>query len=331
MKTAQSKPQADFYVDSLAIVAKAIVTGSNVLAEGVIAQAAHQTFDAPNSQLHSIVIDLGNVKTLDSRSIVMLNSLHQKTLNRKGQLVLISLAPQVREFFRISQLDRVFIIRENAHTHLNDLQCVNIIEYDEIEKRLAALLKQGIDVNALQVKAKFKDRSQGLVEDEQNTELVTEPNKRAESLDALIASVPKDATYAVKAEKFAGLNHAVRQQIAVELAPALNAHIQTMPHDDLDGKKKLCDFVNSELERFGLAVKCPNTGLPAKLKATTGHWPGVGRFHFEVYVDGKRKMPAFSDTLPELQLIDATPSQEPETPWQAKVGAKDSRTGRKHT
>ena len=102
-----------------------------------------------------------------------------------------------------------------------------------------------------------------------------------------------------------------------------------MPHDDLDGKKKVCDFVNSELERLGLAVKCPNTGLPAKLKASTGNWPGKGTFYFEVYIDGNRKKPTWSDTLPEMQLIDAAPFQKPELSHEARVGPKTSRTGRK--
>ena len=156
-------------------------------------------------------------------------------------------------------------------------------------------------------------------------------DERLHHLDALLATVLTDAGYGEKAEKLAELNHEFRQRIAAELAPALNAHIQALPHDDLDGKKKIAEFVNSELERFGLAVKCPNTGLPAKLKASTGHWPGVGRFHFEVYVSEKRKIPAYSDTLPELQLIDATPAPETQIAWQYKVGPKSHRPGRKLT
>lgn len=156
---------------------------------------------------------------------------------------------------------------------------------------------------------------------------VTE-DKRAEYLAALLATVPKDGKYAQQAHNLEGLNHDFRREIAVRLELALNAHVGAMPHDDLDGMKKLAAFVNSELERFGLAVQCPKTGLPAKLKATSGNYPGSGRFYFEVYIDGKRTTPTWSDVLPELVVIDSNPAIVPETPWQAAVGPKSSRTSR---
>jgi hypothetical protein len=144
-----------------------------------------------------------------------------------------------------------------------------------------------------------------------------------------MATVPKDAPYEEKAEQLAGLSHEVRQRIAAELAPALNSRIQKMPHDTYEKKKELARWVNDQLEPLGLAVQCPKTGLPAKLRGKTGNWPGVGCFAFEVYIDGKQKMPTVSDKLPELKLTDATPSQEPEVKWQQTVGPKASRSGRK--
>jgi hypothetical protein len=162
--------------------------------------------------------------------------------------------------------------------------------------------------------------------------------ERSRHLDALIATMPKDAAYSEQVQGLLELNHDFRREIAIRLEPVLNAQIHAMPHDDLDGKQKICQFVNCELERFGLAVQCPKTGLPAKLKATSGNWPGKGSFFFEVYIDGKRKKPSWSDTLPELQLIDATPSQVPETPklasetpWQDEVGPKSAPRPRKLT
>lgn len=148
-----------------------------------------------------------------------------------------------------------------------------------------------------------------------------------EKLRELTVGLPED--YVSRAAALSAINSAVREHFAAVLTPALNTHIQAMPHDDLEGKKKVAEFVNSEAERFGLAVKCPKTGLPGKLKASTGHWPGRGRFHFEVYIEGKQKKPAFSDTLPELMLIDANPLEPTETPWQNKVGPKPKRSGRK--
>lgn len=83
-----------------------------------------------------------------------------------------------------------------------------------------------------------------------------------------------------------------------------------MEQGDLDAKKAICDVVNDSLEPLGLAVQCPNTGLPAKLKATSGSWIGIGRFYFEVYIDGKQKKSTYSDTLPNLVLMDAYPPKE---------------------
>jgi hypothetical protein len=150
-----------------------------------------------------------------------------------------------------------------------------------------------------------------------------------DKLKDLTQGLPED--FRGRADALMGITHACRQHFAGELAPALNAEVRAMPHADLDGKKAVCDFVNGELERLGLAVKCPKTGLPAKLKGNAGNWPEIGRFAFEVYIDGKRERSAYSDKLPELQLIDANPANELESGWQAKVGPKASRHGRKLT
>ena len=154
-------------------------------------------------------------------------------------------------------------------------------------------------------------------------------DKRPEYLDALLAAVPKDAPYEETAEKLGELNHDVRQLIAAELAPPLNARIRAMPHETYEEKKALAQWVNDQLEPLGLAVKCPKTGLPAKLRAQTGNWPGVGRFAIEIKIDGKQKTPTVSDKLPELTLTDATPQQEPEATWQQEVGPRATRRGRK--
>jgi hypothetical protein len=125
------------------------------------------------------------------------------------------------------------------------------------------------------------------------------------------------------------LSHLLRRRIVEQLAPAMNAKIQGMPQGTLEEKKAICEFVNGELEPLGLAVKCPNTSLPAKLKATSGNWPDIGRFHFEVYIDRERKKTAFSDALPLLELMDAHEPKEMDSHFQKMVGPKSSRKGRK--
>jgi hypothetical protein len=130
------------------------------------------------------------------------------------------------------------------------------------------------------------------------------------SLDRLLSNVPKNAPYEEQAEAASQLTHEMRLRLAERLAPALNATTQQMPQATLEEKKLICDFVNGELEPLGLAVQCPNTGLPGKLKATSGSWPGVGRFYVELHVDGKQKKSTYSDTLPDLVLMDAYPPKE---------------------
>jgi hypothetical protein len=154
---------------------------------------------------------------------------------------------------------------------------------------------------------------------------------RSERLDAAIATVPKDAPYEELAREAARESHAFRQQLAERLAPALNARMREMPHETLEQKQALAEWVNEQLEPLGLAIRDPKTGLPGKLKGLPGNWPGVGRFAFEVYSDGKRKYPTNTDKLPELTLTDATPPKEPEQLWQEAVGPRDSRRGRVRT
>ncbi len=152
-----------------------------------------------------------------------------------------------------------------------------------------------------------------------------------EHIDALFEGL--SSGFENRVSELETLTRKFRQRTAAELEPVLNAYIrETIPHDDLDGKRRVCEFVDKTLKPLGLAVEVPNTsGLPGRLRASTGHWPGVGRFYFEIYVDGKVKKPAVSDTLPTLKLTDANPAIRPDLSWEAKIGPKTSQSGRKVT
>lgn len=129
-------------------------------------------------------------------------------------------------------------------------------------------------------------------------------------LRALSAHLPKDAPYDERAEKLARLNHDVRQYIAAELGPDLNARIQAMPHDTYEEKKELARWVNEELRRFDLAIKGP-TGEPSILLVMPGHEPEIGRFVIEHKTrEGKRVRPVTSTQLPYLELMEAKPRRE---------------------
>jgi hypothetical protein len=148
----------------------------------------------------------------------------------------------------------------------------------------------------------------------------------------VVALSPED--YDGRAAALSEINHACRQRMAAELAEALNARIREKPHETLEEKKELARWVNDQLKPLGLAVRCPNTKLPARLMGIAGSYrpdePG-GTFCFEIYKDGKQRKTAYSDTLPELTLTDAAPPKEPEVSWQQTVGPTASRRGRGRT
>ena len=148
-------------------------------------------------------------------------------------------------------------------------------------------------------------------------------------IDALLAVISTESSYLDQASRFAELNHRFKQQVASRLQPKLNAHVQEMPRETYEDKKAIGDWVNAELEKFGLALRCPKTGLPAQLKGDPGNWPKIGRFQFQVVTGtGRPKRTVSTDTLPVLELIDAHQVTTPESKWQQAVGPKDSRTGR---
>ncbi len=160
---------------------------------------------------------------------------------------------------------------------------------------------------------------------------------RQQRLAALLDTILLSPRPAEQLQFLDQLNREYRQGIMPRLENTLNASIREMPHATLEDKERLADFVNAELAGYGLAVKCPKSGLPGSLSADVGNWPGVGRFQIRsVSPDGKRHRTS-SDTLPKLELVALTrPIEpvsppmppEPESSWETKVGPKTDRPGR---
>ncbi len=147
-----------------------------------------------------------------------------------------------------------------------------------------------------------------------------EDTKRPELLAALLATVPKDAVYVELTQDLEGLNHDFRREIAARLEPAMNAHVSAMPHDTYDEKKSLAKWVNEELRKYGLAVKCPKTGNPGLLVASPGDNPETGRFQIDILTpDGKRKRTFSSVSLPTLELTEASARRSPEVTWSDRI------------
>lgn len=160
---------------------------------------------------------------------------------------------------------------------------------------------------------------------EKNYDELDEPIGRQERLEP-----PKRETFEEQAERLERRSHEFRQQLAAELTPTLNAKIQAMPHETYEEKKNLAKWVNEELRRFDLAIKCPKTGEPSILLADVGNKPEFGRFIIEhKNDDGKRVRSFTSAELPHLELIEANPRREAIVEWREKT--RQTRKGPERT
>jgi hypothetical protein len=122
------------------------------------------------------------------------------------------------------------------------------------------------------------------------------------AMEEIIVGLPAD--YDARRDALAGLTDAFRERIARALEPVLNEHLAKEPQSKYDEKKSLSTYVNAELRRFGLAIRCPRTDEPCLLRANPGRQTEQGRFQLE-YTDaqGKRHQPQSSSTLPHLELM----------------------------
>lgn len=140
-----------------------------------------------------------------------------------------------------------------------------------------------------------------------------------EKIKELTSGLPAD--YDGRSAALSEIHHAFRLNLADSLAPALNDTIQAMPHGTYEEKKILAKWVNDELRRFDLAIKCPKTGQPSILATGTGNHPEIGRFSIEhKTADGKRARPVNSPELPHLELMEAAPRREALAEWHERVG-----------
>lgn len=147
---------------------------------------------------------------------------------------------------------------------------------------------------------------------------------RSELLAALLATVSKGAAYEQQAAQLEGLIGGVRQQAAAHLLPALKDEMRRRDHATYDQKVELVAWVNTELRRFGMAIKHPKTGEAAILKPSPGNHPDVGSFELGGKdTEGRRTTfttPDLDTLLGKLELMDAPPRREALAEWQATVG-----------
>lgn len=154
----------------------------------------------------------------------------------------------------------------------------------------------------------FADHASALIECKQfitysTTRTKMEPDEdRLGTLEKGLASALKGlrgGDYANQRALLVRISDATRAAIAKAFGPILTERAKAFPQQDYEDKKALARFINSELRRFGLAIKCPKTGMPAFLVAHPGGQPGIGRFHLEVTDSGKPRRTVTSSEFPE--------------------------------
>ena len=178
------------------------------------------------------------------------------------------------------------------------------------------------DTNALSIRAYRATRQSRYFETQSDISDLSSPGPldRKQRLEALLATTPDAGGYTAQSQELEELSHEFRRQVAARLEPALNAQIQAMPRETYEEKKEVARWVNQELRRFDLAIKCPKTGRPSSLCANQGNHPEIGRFSIEHTIDGKKHRPVNSPELMHLELMEASPRREALSEWHARVG-----------
>jgi hypothetical protein len=113
---------------------------------------------------------------------------------------------------------------------------------------------------------------------------------------------PAGIDYGAVARQLDDADQRFRRTVAEHLEAAINDHLGNLAQATYAQKQELARWVNNELRRFGLAIKCPKTGLPAILLADPGD-DDRGRFQLDVRVQGKSKRTVSSVKLFQLTLI----------------------------
>ena len=139
----------------------------------------------------------------------------------------------------------------------------------------------------------------------------TKLQSREEKFDSVLGALPEE--FHELTRELAAATHDYRETVAKRLQPRLIAHINAMPQESLEQKKGVQAKILEVLEPLSLAVRCPKTERPGKLKATTGNKAGSSTYQYEVYIDGKREVTALTDDLSTISIMDGFPPPEIQT------------------
>ncbi|MBZ0173418.1 MAG: STAS domain-containing protein [Phycisphaerales bacterium] len=68
-----------------------------------------------------LIVDLGHVEVLTSAGIGTLVRLHKRMEERKGRLAVCALNEELAELFRLTRIDRLFVLTDDRNTALREL------------------------------------------------------------------------------------------------------------------------------------------------------------------------------------------------------------------
>jgi hypothetical protein len=109
-----------------------------------------------------------------------------------------------------------------------------------------------------------------------------------------------------------GESLAFREKLATRYGPELTAFLRSLPIDTLAEKRGAVQAVNMRLRSLGLAIRCPKTGLAARLVAHPGNHPERGRFQLELLGDPPRRRTVSTPDVPPLTLMPEPPQHQPD-------------------
>ena len=151
-------------------------------------------------------------------------------------------------------------------------------------------------------------------------------NEHGETLDDPVIKIKQLLTQAPTGDYGAVVSWQVEVRRLVDdlvierIEPAFNARLAEMPQETLSDKQQLCRWVNAELRRLGLAIRCPKTGHAAILHADRGNPRQNGRFQVELMGKEFGRRSVSSPTLFYVHLTQEPTRVEPLAQlWSAKV------------
>jgi hypothetical protein len=156
---------------------------------------------------------------------------------------------------------------------------------------------------------------------------------RSGHLDALLATVPKDATYEEQARELEALRRDVNHRITDRVVSAIKETLQRREHDSYVNKLETARWLNAELRAFDLTISSPRVGGTAILSVNPGGRGGEGRFILKGKTkgeDGKYQNFYTQDLVELLSIIElgASHRREALTEWRGRVAQHEDEVAR---